>query len=99
MMELHVCDRKGELLRAFAIGDSSEIIIGRDEHCDVRIRSTSISREHCAVEPEGTGLILRDLDSKAGTLMDGRRITRVEVRDGLQVTVGPAVLKFLDGEI
>ncbi len=99
MMELHVCDRKGGLLRAFAIGDRSEIIIGRDEHCDVQIRSASISSEHCAIEPDGTGLILRDLDSTSGTLIGGRRVSCVEIRDGLEVMVGPAVLRFVDGEV
>ena len=98
MMELHVCDRKA-VLRAFAIGDSSEIIIGRDEHCDVQIRSSTISREHCAIEHEGNGLILRDLDSTFGTLVDGFRVNRIEIRDGLEVMVGPALLKFIDGGI
>ena len=96
MMELHVCNRKGSLLRAFALGDSAEIIIGRDQTCDVRIMSRSVSREHCAIEREGEDLILKDLGSTSGTLVHGKPVDQVRLEDGLEVTVGPALLKFID---
>jgi pSer/pThr/pTyr-binding forkhead associated (FHA) protein len=97
MMELHVCDRKGDLLRAFALGDSAEIVIGRGKSCDVQIRSKRVSREHCAIErtPDGS-MILRDLGSTGGTLVGGKAVSEVPLRDGLEVSIGPAVLKFYD---
>ena len=98
MMELHVCNRSGTVLRAFALGDvEDELIIGRDEHCDVQIRSRSVSREHCAIENDGQGLLLRDLGSTCGTLLNGERVERVRVASGLEVSVGPAVLRFRQG--
>lgn len=97
MMELHVCDRRGSLLRAFALGDHSELIVGREEHCDVRIRARSVSREHCAIEREGDEVYLRDLGSTCGTLVDGKPVERIRVENGTEVHVGPAVLKFFDG--
>ena len=57
----------------------------------------TVSREHCAIEHQGVDLVLRDLDSTGGTFVAGDRVTSVPVRNGLEVTVGPAVLKFLDG--
>lgn len=96
MMELHVCDHSGSLLRAFALGDEAEVIVGRDETCDVQIRSGCVSREHCAIERDGDGHILRDLDSKAGTLVMGTKINQIRVQDGLEVGVGPALLRFID---
>jgi len=96
MMELHVCNKTGAVLRAFMLGDVPEVIIGRDETCDVRILSRSVSREHCAIEQDGDGLILRDMASTAGTLLEGQRIDKVRVTDGMEVNVGPAVLKFYD---
>ena len=95
MMELHVCDRSGAVIRAFALGEvDDELIVGREEHCDVRITSRRVSREHCAIERDDDGLVLRDLDSTCGTLCDGERIDRVRVHSGLQVQIGPAVLRF-----
>ncbi|MHC5001813.1 MAG: FHA domain-containing protein [Planctomycetota bacterium] len=100
MMELHVCSQSGQLLRAFALGEvERELIIGREEHCDVQIASRSVSREHCAIERDEEGLLLRDLGSTCGTIIDGRRVDHVRVQSGLEVHVGPAVLRFRDGDL
>ncbi len=98
MMELHVCTREGEMLRAFAIGDNAELIIGRDESCDIQIRAQTVSREHCSIEFIGEEMMLRDLKSSGGTYLNGERVDNVRIEDGMEVSVGPAVLKFLDAE-
>ena len=99
MLEIHVCNQQGKVLRAFALGDSDEVIIGRDETCDIRIRAKTVSREHCTVEREGQDFVLRDLGSTGGTFLNGRRVDQVQLRNGIEVTVGPAVLKFYDNDI
>jgi pSer/pThr/pTyr-binding forkhead associated (FHA) protein len=99
MMELHVCNRAGVLLRAFALGENKEVIVGRDETCDVRILAKSVSREHCAIEQDGGELVLRDLGSTGGTYLEGNRVDKVRLRDGMEITVGPAVLKFYESGI
>lgn len=99
MMEMHVCDRNGTRLKAFALGDKAEVLIGRDDSCDVQIRSSTVSREHCTIEVDGEELILRDLGSTAGTYVNGRKVDRVRLEDGIEITVGPAVLKFFEADI
>ncbi len=99
MLELHVCNKQGKLLRAFALGDSNEVIVGRDETCDIRIRAKSVSREHCTIEREGQDFVLRDLGSTSGTFLDGKRVDRIRLRNGIAVKVGPAVLKFFESEV
>ncbi len=94
MLEVHVCNKDGVLLRAYALGDSEEVMIGRDEHCDIRIENASVSREHCVIERQGVGLVLRDLASTGGTFVSGDRLDEIRLTDGLEITVGPAVLKF-----
>ena len=99
MMELHVCNRSGVLLKAFALGESREVIVGRDETCDIRIQAKSVSREHCAIEQDGQDMVLRDLGSSGGTYLEGSRVDRVKIEDGMEIGVGPAVLKFFDSGI
>ncbi len=101
MMELHICARTGgKVLRKFAIGDLEELIIGRDEDCDIRIKSPVVSREHCTIEQDDTGsLILTDSESTGGTFVEEQKIDSIRLEDGLEVVVGPAVLKFYDSGI
>jgi len=96
MLEIQVCTLAGRLLRIFAIGDQGEVILGRDETCDIRIDSPRIAEEHCAIEASNGRHVLRDLGSDAGTIVDGRRIDRVVVEQGLEAIVGPALLRFVD---
>ena len=56
----------------------------------------SVSREHCAIEHVDGELRLRDLDSTGGTFRGTERIEEVRIEDGLEITVGPALLKFYD---
>ena len=99
MMELHVCNRAGVLLRAFALGENREVIVGRDETCDIRILAKSVSREHCAIEQDGDELVLRDLGSSGGTYLGDTRVDKVKLQDGMEIGVGPAVLKFFESGI
>ncbi|MDP6541324.1 MAG: FHA domain-containing protein [Phycisphaerales bacterium] len=101
MMELHVCkNTTGDLVRKFALGDVGELLIGRNSDCDIRIRSASISREHCIIEQDVNGaMLLRDSQSTGGTFVKGHKIDSVRIEDGLEVVIGPAVLKFFDADI
>ncbi|MDG1136970.1 MAG: FHA domain-containing protein [Phycisphaerales bacterium] len=98
MMELHICTRNnGKVLRKFALGDIGELIVGRDEDCDIRIKSRVVSREHCTIEQDDAGgLVLSDMNSTGGTFLDEKKIDSIRLEDGMEVVVGPAVLKFYD---
>jgi pSer/pThr/pTyr-binding forkhead associated (FHA) protein len=49
--------------------------IGRAEGNDYRIPDTSISAVHCEVTLDGTGkMFVRDLNSRNGTFIEGRRV-------------------------
>lgn len=101
MMELHICTRNsGKVLRKFAIGDLDELIIGREDGCDIRIKAPTISREHCTIEADNSGhLVLTDNNSTCGTFVADEKINSVRLEDGMEVVVGPAVLRFYDSGI
>ncbi len=72
-------------------------VLGRGE-VDVRVRGTSVSRRHAEVARTEGGLVLRDLDSRNGTLVRGLPIagalelggaTEVGLGDDVELTLAP----------
>lgn len=50
-------------------------IIGRDEKCHLKLLPDFISRKHAEIRTKGKKLFLKDLKSKNGTFVNGRRIS------------------------
>lgn len=72
-----------------------ENILGRGSESLVPIASPAVSRRHAIVTATVTGAVLRDLGSKNGTLVDGRRVREpVTLREGEKICLGPIVLLF-----
>lgn len=99
MLELHVCNADGAMLKAYALGEKEEVLIGRDGGCDIQISSRAISREHCSIERTATGLVLKDLDSSSGTFVDGEKIDSISLLSGMEARVGPAILRFYEASL
>lgn len=53
-------------------------IVGRGAGVDMPIQDDDLSRRHVEVARRGLNLVLRDLGSKNGTLLDGRRLEKNE---------------------
>ncbi|MBJ6765292.1 sigma 54-interacting transcriptional regulator [Myxococcaceae bacterium JPH2] len=71
------------------------LVIGRACEGGWRLRDEQVSREHCAIEPNGSGHTLRDLDSSHGTWLNGQRIQApARLRPGDQVSVGESILVY-----
>jgi pSer/pThr/pTyr-binding forkhead associated (FHA) protein len=57
---------------------AGKLIIGREEDCHLRPPSEFISRHHCVLLLDEYTLRIRDLGSKNGTYVNGRRIGKGE---------------------
>jgi predicted component of type VI protein secretion system len=69
---------------------SEETIVGRRQDCDLRIRSSEVSRRHCLLSFQDGVLHVEDLDSVNGTFLNGTRIAgRKVVRPGDRLEIGP----------
>ena len=65
-------------------------VIGRGEHCDVRLDSELVSWDHAEITRHGSALLVSDLDSRNGTLLNGRAVTRpTRLRSNDTLTIGP----------
>lgn len=76
----------------------SEVVIGRDEGAAVRIGSSEVSREHCRLTITEDGVLVRDLGSANGSLVDGERISTTEdvpLIPGSVLTIGPMTFQLV----
>jgi DNA-binding winged helix-turn-helix (wHTH) protein len=76
---------------------SDQMILGRDDTCDVILSERQVSRQHIRIYKEGSRYFIEDLQSKNGTWVNGQRLegTR-ELGDGDEIHVALAVrLQFL----
>ena len=68
--------------------------IGRHNDCQIRIRSSQVSRRHCELLEEGNKLILRDLGSSNGTFVNGKRVLGHQTLEpGDVLTIGGVTLR------
>lgn len=75
----------------------AEILIGRDDDAGIRIGSDDVSRQHCLLTPRDNGVIVRDLDSRNGTFIDGVPLGANEdalLSVGSSLTVGPMTFQL-----
>jgi pSer/pThr/pTyr-binding forkhead associated (FHA) protein len=72
----------------------THFFIGRDGSCHLRPVSTDVSKFHCAIAHMSDRIVVRDLKSTNGTVLNGERITgTAKARDGDVLEIGP--LKFM----
>jgi len=73
---------------------SNAVRIGRGENCELSIDDPSASRVHAVVEPLANGRVrICDLDSRNGTFVDGKQVTRCEVATPAIVRVGDTIVR------
>ena len=72
------------------------VVVGRGTDCDVRIDDPSVSRNHVEFRVLGEGreadVVVVDLHSTNGTLVDGNTVAHAPVHDGTQVVIGSTTI-------
>jgi pSer/pThr/pTyr-binding forkhead associated (FHA) protein len=73
----------------------TQFVIGRDPECHLRPASPDVSRFHCAIARLGQQVLVRDLKSRNGTLINDERLTdTAKVNDGDVLRIGPLRFQF-----
>lgn len=72
----------------------AEVLIGRDENCQIRLASSDVSRHHCAIRQTPEGLIARDLGSRNGTYLNEILMEdEMLLQPGDRLRVGPIIFQ------
>ncbi|MBU6347780.1 MAG: FHA domain-containing protein [Actinomycetales bacterium] len=67
--------------------------IGRGDQAEIQIDDPGISRLHCAITL-GSEIVIRDLGSTNGTMVDGRTVSEAVLHEGSIIKVGSTTLTF-----
>ena len=76
--------------------DRHRILLGRDLGNDVVISSPSASRYHAVIFSDAHGLLLVDLHSTNGTMVNGKSVTKHRLRRNDVITVGQNRLQYVN---
>lgn len=86
MLKLIVKDNEGGEAQFPVVG---ELIIGREDDCQIILSDQKVSRKHAKVYAEFDEAFIEDLGSSNGTKVNGEKITGVSpIKPGYQVTIG-----------
>lgn len=69
-------------------------LLGRGTDCDLRMVDPGVSRHHCELRVEDGQVVLVDLGSTNGTLVNGQPMRHVVLTDGTNVTLGRTTMVF-----
>jgi len=83
------------------LGDSifhlyeGETLVGRGEDAQLLLPNVSVSRHHARVVVQGDEVIVKDLDSRNGTAVNGTDVTEQVLESGDEIRMGKFMLIFL----
>ncbi|HEY2589680.1 MAG TPA: FHA domain-containing protein [Tepidisphaeraceae bacterium] len=69
-------------------------VIGTRDECDLLLENTMVDSAHAVVYRRGGKFHVRDLNSRTGTFVNGRRIRDVELRRSDQIRIGLMLANF-----
>jgi DNA-binding NtrC family response regulator len=88
---------EGESSRLHRLPQGGELTIGRGAGCELRINSSSASRQHAAISVDDRTAVVRDLGSQNGTIVNGERLMTPQPRELLSgdvISIGGCTMAF-----
>jgi len=71
--------------------------IGRESSNQLSIDDNTVSRRHCVLEKTTDGFMVRDLGSRAGTLVNGTVTAQALLQHGDRIGVGESAFLYMAG--
>jgi two-component system, NtrC family, response regulator HydG len=78
----------------FTLQPRGKSLIGRGLDCQIVLTDPLCSRVHCELEQSDDGWMLRDHQSRNGTLVNGQKADEVRLVDGSEIKIGSVVFEF-----
>lgn len=71
-------------------------MVGRSGQAKVSIKDDGLSRRHFIILRQGEGYLIKDLNSRNGTWLDGHRVFAQKLRHNDRIRAGRTVFLFAD---
>jgi hypothetical protein len=92
--------QNGRLAGARRPLNSALTVLGKGASCDIRLKGTGVAEFHCVILATPSGLILRDLGSTSGTILNGDAAVAAPLCEGDLLGIGGFRFRVsLTGEI
>src|SRR5947209_5937694 len=75
--------------------ESDETSIGRDATNGICLPGGWVSRKHCAIRKKASDIVIRDLESRNGTFVNGIPVSEHTLVHGDLIAVGDSCFRFL----
>jgi pSer/pThr/pTyr-binding forkhead associated (FHA) protein len=72
--------------------DRDWLVIGRGRSADLILAEPTISRAHAAVGYDAEGFFVQDLGSTNGTMVNGAKVQRTQLKTGDRIQMGKLTL-------
>ena len=85
---------EGEADPATAVIGEEPLVIGRSREADIRVEDDAVSRRHAQVERTEKGILIVDLGSHNGVLVNGKKVKKKILKPGDTVQIGYVVFRL-----
>lgn len=85
----------GSLAERWELG-RSPLVVGRGEKAHARVSDPEMSRQHFQIAFKDGAFVLRDLDSKNGTFVNGARVAEIKLNYEDHIRAGETNFVFTD---
>jgi len=92
--------QEGDVIKQQWTLEADEILLGRDNTCQVQLASRWISRVHARISRKANQYLIEDANSKNGLYVNGQRVHKPQIlADGDKLQLAPGLdLIFVDSE-
>ncbi len=80
--------------RVFPLSAGEPLIVGRGRQTVTRLNDLHVSRLHCRIEFRGEDVVITDLNSVGGTLVNDQAVTEQILQPGDVIRIGETSLRF-----
>ena len=79
--------------------DENAVLVGRSGQANVNIEDEGLSRRHFLISRDGEDYVIKDLNSRNGTWVDGRRVFAARLRHNDCIRAGNSVFLFAEPHV